>query len=153
MDKLNLDIPGIKACQQNRHPLLFIDKIVDTTPGEEANSIKCFSYNEWFFPEHYDDDPNAPGFVLIESLVQSFLISFLSDESLRGSRTNFLDVKNATFRRKVIPGDVLTIESELTSLKRGIAKGNSVGYVDLEFACSAEFVVCLPKIMNKYKPK
>ena len=74
MDKINLDIPGIKACQQNRHPVLFIDKIVDTTPGEEANSIKCFSYNEWFFPAHFEDDPNVPGFVQIETLTQVFLM-------------------------------------------------------------------------------
>ena len=147
------DIKSILKLQANKYPMLFIDKVLECEPKKKSKCVKNFTNNEWFFPEHYDDDPNAPGFVLIESLVQSFLISFLSDESLRGSRTNFLDVKNATFRRKVIPGDVLTIESELTSLKRGIAKGNSVGYVDLEFACSAEFVVCLPKIMNKYKPK
>ena len=86
MDKLNLDIPGIKACQQNRHPLLFIDKIVDTIPGEEANSIKCFSYNEWFFPAHFEDDPSVPGFILVESMVQTFIMTFLTLEEHKGKK-------------------------------------------------------------------
>lgn len=47
---LEFDINGIKACQNNRYPLLFIDKVFDVVPGERASSLKCFSYNEWFFP-------------------------------------------------------------------------------------------------------
>ena len=84
MDKINLVIPGIKSCQQNRYPLLFIDKIVDTTPGKEANSIKCFSYNEWFFPAHFEDDPSVPGFILVESMVQTFIMTFLTLDHLVG---------------------------------------------------------------------
>ena len=89
MDKINLDIPGIKECQQNRHPLLFIDKIVDTTPGEEANAIKCFSYNEWFFPAHFEDDPSVPGFILVEAMVQTFIMTFLTLEEHKGKKNKF----------------------------------------------------------------
>ena len=94
MDKINLDIPGIKQCQQNRHPLLFIDKIVNTTPGKEANSIKCFSYNEWFFPAHFKDDPSVPGFILVESMVQTFIMTFLTLEEHKGKKTNFISTGN-----------------------------------------------------------
>ena len=147
------DINYIRSSQQNRYPLLFIDKIIEIKPGKYVKAIKNFTYNEWFFPTHYDDDPNAPGFVLVECLVQSFLISFLTLEKYHGLRTNFLDVKSASFRRKIVPGDVLTIDSELISFKRGVAKGKSIGFVEGELACSAEFVVCIPKIMENYRPK
>ena len=147
------NIKDILTLQANKYPMLFLDKVLSCVPGERSRCVKNFTYNEWFFPTHYDDDPNAPGFVLVECLVQSFLISFLTLEKYHGLRTNFLDVKSASFRRKIVPGDVLTIDSELISFKRGVAKGKSIGFVEGELACSAEFVVCIPKIMENYRPK
>ena len=153
MDKINLNIPGIKACQQNRHPLLFIDKIVDTTPGEEANSIKCFSYNEWFFPAHFEDDPSVPGFILVESMVQTFIMTFLTLEEHKGKKTNFISINNVKFIKMVIPGDLLKINAKLLSFKRGIAKGSVEGFVDGDLVCKAEFTVCLPDVLSNLKPK
>ena len=75
--KLTFDLVGIKKCQRNRHPLLFVDQITEAIPGKSANGIKCFSYNEWFFPAHFDDEPNVPGFIQVECLVQTFIMSFL----------------------------------------------------------------------------
>ena len=153
MDKINLNIPGIKACQQNRHPLLFIDKIVDTTPGEEANSIKCFSYNEWFFPAHFEDDPSVPGFILVEAMVQTFIMTFLTLEEHKGKKTNFISINNVKFKKMVIPGDLLKINAKLLSFKRGIAKGTVEGFVDGDLVCKAEFIVCLPDVLSNLKPK
>lgn len=153
MDKINLDIPGIKQCQQNRHPLLFIDKIVNTTPGKEANSIKCFSYNEWFFPAHFKDDPSVPGFILVESMVQTFIMTFLTLEEHKGKKTNFISINNVKFKKRVIPGDMLKINAKLLSFKRGIAKGITEGFVEDNLACKAEFTVCLPDVLSNLKPK
>lgn len=153
MDKINLEIPGIKACQQNRHPLLFIDKIIDTIPGKEANSIKCFSYNEWFFPAHFEDDPSVPGFILVESMVQTFIMTFLTLEEHRGKKTNFISINNVKFKKMVIPGDVLKINAKLLSFKRGIAKGSAEGIVGGSLACKADFTVCLPDVLSNLKPK
>ena len=72
-----LDIIDIIRHQRNRYPVLLVDKIVDLVPGERATGVKCFTYNEWFFPGHFDDEPNVPGFVQIESLVQTFILTFL----------------------------------------------------------------------------
>ena len=153
MDKINLDITGIKACQQNRHPLLFIDKIVETIPGKEANSIKCFSYNEWFFPAHFEDDPSVPGFILVESMVQTFIMTFLTLEEHMGKKTNFVSINNVKFKKMVIPGDLLQINAKLKSFKRGIAKGSAEGCVDGNLVCKAEFTVCLPDVLSNLKPQ
>ena len=153
MAKLNLDIPGIKAYQQNRHPLLFLDKIVDTTPGEEANSIKCFSYNEWFFPAHFEDDPSVPGFILVESMAQTFLMTFLTLEEHKGKVAVGREINNVRFKKMVIPGDLLKINAKLLSFKRGIAKGTAEGFVDGDLVCKAEFIVCLPDVLSNLKPK
>ena len=153
MDKINLDIPGIKACQQNRHPLLFIDKIFDTVPGVEANAVKCFSYTEWYFPAHFEDDPSVPGFILVESMVQTFIMTFLTLEEHKGKKTNFLSINNVKFKKKVVPGSLLMINAKLDSFKRGIAKGSAEGHLDDELACKAEFIVCLPDVLSNLKPK
>ena len=120
---LTYDIPAIKECQLNRYPLLFVDRIYDVVPGLSAKGIKSFSYNEWFFPAHFDDDPNVPGFIQIETLVQTFIMTFLTFDEHKGKKTNFVSVDNVKFRRKIIPGEQLIIHAKLESFKRGIAKG------------------------------
>lgn len=149
---LSFDITGIKECQMNRYPLLFVDKIFDVFPGNSAKGIKCFSYNEWFFPAHFEDDPSVPGFILVESMVQTFIMTFLTLNEHKGKKTNFISIENVKFRRKIVPGEQMLINANLASFRRGIAKGNAEAYVDDKLACSAEFVVALPDILNSFKP-
>lgn len=140
---LSFDISGIKECQQNRHPILFLDKVVDVEPGACATGIKAFSYNEWFFPAHYEDEPSVPGFIMIETMVQTFIMTFLTLPEHKGSKTNFLNLNNASFRRQLVPGDTLVVRATLESLKRGIARGRAEAHVGEEFACCADFVVSI----------
>jgi len=147
------DINYIRSSQQNRYPLLFIDKITEIKPGKYVKAIKNFTYNEWFFPAHFDDEPNVPGFIQLEALVQTFIMTFLSIKEYRNMKTNFFDSNNAKFRRKIIPGEKLEIKAVLKDFKRGLARGYAEGYVDQEFACSAEFVIIVPDIFNKFIPK
>lgn len=148
-----MDIKAIIKHQRNRYPVLLIDKIVELTPGEHATGVKCFSYNEWYFQGHFDDEPNVPGFVQIESLVQTFILTFLCKPEYAGMKTNFVSINNIKFKRKIVPGDVLRIEATLKAFKRGIAIGSAESFVDDEPACSAEFVVAVPDILNQFKPK
>ena len=46
---LSFNIPGIMKCQQNRYPMLFIDKVTECVPLKYAKGYKLFSYNEWYF--------------------------------------------------------------------------------------------------------
>lgn len=148
-----MDINSILKHQCNRYPVLLIDRIIDLVPGERATGIKCFTYNEWFFPAHFNDEPNVPGFVQIESLVQTFILTFLCKEEYAGMKTNFVSINNIQFRRKIVPGDVLRVEASLKSFKRGIAMGRAESFVDSHPACSAEFVVAVPAVLDRFKPK
>jgi len=152
-DVLSFDLPGIKRCQQNRYPLLFVDRIAEAVPGKFARGLKCFSYNEWFFPAHFEDDPNVPGFIQIECLVQTFIMTFLCLDEHKGKKTNFASINNVKFKRKIVPGETLIVEATLTSFKRGLATGHAVSHVNGEPACSAEFVVTLPDVFGSFKPK
>ncbi len=148
-----MDIKAIIKHQRNRYPVLLLDKIIELHPGESAVGIKCFTYNEWYFPGHFDDEPNVPGFIQIESLVQTFILTFLCQNEYAGMKTNFVSINNIRFRRKIVPGDVLRIEATLKNFKRGIATGIAESFVDGEPACCAEFVVAVPDILDRFKPK
>ena len=150
---LSFDIKGIQECQQNRYPQLFIDSIVDVVPGKSARGFKNFTYNEWFFPSHFEGDPNVPGHIQIECLVQTFIMTFLCMEPYKGMKTNFVSINNAYFKRKVIPGERLEIRATLDSFKRGIAKGSAASFVGDEIACSADFLITLPDVLENFKPR
>lgn len=156
MDKKNtmtFDAIGIQECQRNRYPLLFIDKVTDVIPGKSVHAIKNFSYNEWFFPAHFDDEPNVPGFIQTECLAQTFIMTFLCMDEYKGKKTAFVSENNVKFKRKIVPGDRLDIYATLDSFKRGVAKGHVESYVEGEAACSSELVICIPDILDQYKPR
>ena len=148
----NLDAYTIQKYQQNRYPLLFIDYVEEAEPNKYAKGYKNFSYNEWFFPAHFEDEPNVPGFVQLEALTQMFLMTFLTIPGNEGKKTAFVSSK-ASFKKKIIPGDRLEIEATLISYRRGVAKGMSIGYVKGEEACRTELVIAIPDILNEFKPK
>lgn len=148
----NLNAYEIQQYQQNRYPLLFVDEIVEARPGQSAKGVKCFSYNEWFFPAHFEDEPVVPGFVQIEALTQVFLMSFLTMPEYKGKKTGFISVKNR-FWKKIVPGQRLDIEAELSRFRHGLAVGVSEGYVDGDLACRAELEIAIPDVMEQLRPQ
>lgn len=148
----NLDAYAIQQYQQNRYPCLFIDFIDEAVPGKSAKGYKNFSFNEWFFPAHFPDEPNVPGFIQIEALTQLFLMTFLTLPGNKGKKTGFVSIENARFKKKIIPGNRLDIQAELKSYSRGLAKGTSIGYINGEVACSAELIIAIPDILNQFRP-
>ncbi|MCM1185092.1 MAG: beta-hydroxyacyl-ACP dehydratase [Lachnoclostridium sp.] len=152
-DKIVLDAVGIQQCQRNRYPLLFIDKIVDGEVGKFVHAVKNFCYNEWFFPAHFDDEPNVPGFIQAECLAQTFIMTFLTMDEHMGKKTAFVKQDGVRFRRKIVPGDRLDIYAYLDSFQRGIAKGHVESFVDGEPAVSGKLVIALPDILDNYRPK
>ena len=149
----NLDAYEIQQYQQNRYPCFFVDRITEAKPGVYAKGFKNFTFNEWFFPAHFADEPNVPGFVQIETLTQVFLMSFLTMPEYKGKKTGFVSVNNMRFKKKIVPGDRLDIEAKLDRISRGLAKGSVTGYVDGEVANYAELVIAVPDVMTQFRPK
>lgn len=142
----------IQQYQQNRYPLFFLDKVVEVCPGEYAKAYKNFTYNEWFFPAHFADEPNVPGFIQMELLAQTFIMTFLTIPEHKGKKTAFLNVNNLRFRKKIVPGDRVDIEATLKSFRRGVAQGYVEAKVDGEYAYSADLKIGLPDIMREFVP-
>ena len=149
----NLDAFEIQKYQQNRYPCFFVDFIDEAIPGKSAKGYKNFTFNEWYFPAHFADEPNVPGFIQIETLTQVFLMTFLTFPENKGKKTGFIAVNNARFKKKIIPGNRLDIEATLDSYNRGLAKGKVVGFINGEIVCQVELVIAIPDVMLQFIPK
>ena len=56
----------------------------------------------------------------------------------KGKTAYFAGINNAKFKRKVVPGDVLTLELEIIKEKGPIGVGKGTAKVDGKLAASAE---------------
>ena len=57
------------------------------------------------------------------------------------------------FKREILPGERLEIETKVLSWKRGLCKGIGKGIVNGEMACEAEMTITIPEILDQYIPK
>jgi 3-hydroxyacyl-[acyl-carrier-protein] dehydratase len=151
--KINFGVEEIKKCMLNKYPWLFLDKVIDIEPGKNIHALKNFTYNESFFPTHFEGEPSVPGFIQIETCMQAFLLTFLSLDEYKRMETADTHLDNIRVRRKVIPGDAFEIKATLSMFKRGIAKGRVESFVNGEPACSFDVVACIPAVLESFSPK
>ena len=127
----------------HRYPFLLVDKVVDYEPGKWAEGIKCVSANEMQFLGHFPNEPVMPGVLIIEALAQVGAIAVLTEEENKGKLVFFGGIKNARFKKKVVPGDVLTMKCELIARKGPIGFGKAVALVDGKVVASAELTFAI----------
>ena len=82
-----------------------------------------------------------PGVLLLEALAQTGAIAVLSLPENRGKLALFGGVKNAHFKRQVVPGDVVELHTKLIKQKGPIGVAEAVAYVDDKVAVKAELTV------------
>ena len=143
----------LQAFLCNKYPWLLLDFAKRLIPGESLLGYKCFTYNEHYFPVHFDGDPSVPGFIQIESGMQAFLLSFLSIEGFHKKETADRSLTNVCIRRKIVPGEILELDVKLLSFKRGVAKGVVVGSVGDEPAISFEATAVVIDEFEKWRPR
>ena len=153
MKKIILDKKGIYEYQQNREPYLLIDFAEEIIPGKSAKGYKDLGSEEWFFKVHWPNDPNMPGMLQIEALVQMCALSILSLPGNKGKVVYLTSANNMKFIKKIIPNSRLYIETKIKDFKRGLALCEGVGLVNKEMVCKAEFSLILPEEIKKYNLK
>ncbi len=152
MPKFSLNAIELQKFQPNRYPFLMIDKVTEVSPGEYARGYKNLTNNEWFFPKHFEGNPNMPGALQLESMAQMLTVAITTIEGLEGKVTHALEHK-VKFKKEVLPGDRLEIFAKLNSWKRGIAKGEAICEVDGIEVSSAIMMITIPEILKRYIPE
>ncbi len=122
----------------HRYPFLLVDTIEEMEPGVRAVGKKCVSVNEPFFQGHFPGNPVMPGALIVEALAQVGAVAMLSKPEYKGRTAYFAGIDKARFRRKVVPGDVLLLETEIIKVKGPIGVGRAVARVDGQVAAQAE---------------
>ena len=133
-----LNIKEIMEILPHRAPFLLVDRIDELEPGKRAVGCKAVSYNEPFFAGHFPQEPVMPGVLICEALAQVGAVAILSCEENKGKIAYFGGINKARFRQKVVPGDVLTLETELIKVKGPVGIGKAVVYKDGKVCTEAE---------------
>ena len=118
-----------------RYPALLIDRLIECVPGKSARALKCVTVNEPFFQGHFPGYPVMPGVLVLEALIQ--LSTLLSESSGQGAPGTIQTIDGVRFKRQVIPGDQLMLESQM----HGAGKFTVRASVDDEIATEAEVVL------------
>ena len=138
-----LEIDEIKKILPHRAPFLLVDRIIEIDPFKSAVGIKNVTYNEPQFHGHFPHKAIMPGVLILEAMAQVGGIAMLYPEENRGKIALFGGVKNARFKRKVIPGDVLEMECVLTKRRGPVGVGECKAMVNGQLACTAELTFAI----------
>ncbi len=141
----------IEEYQQNRSPYLFITEATEVNPGISSKGFFKLDQDNWFFKVHWPNDPNMPGMLQVEALVQMASLAILTLPGNKGKLMYLTSANNLKFKKKIIPNDVLNMKTFIKSFKRGIAICEGVGMIENDIACKADFSLILPEVVKSYK--
>lgn len=127
---LVMNIQDIMNTLPHRYPFLLVDRIEEMEEGVRVAGFKNVTVNEPFFQGHFPGHPIMPGVLIVEAMAQVggayvTVIDEIGDDKV----TYFAGIEKARFRKPVLPGDVLRMELELLSRRRGIYQFSGKAYV------------------------
>ena len=122
----------------HRYPFLLIDTIEELEAGVRALGKKCVTMNEPYFAGHFPGNPVMPGVLIMEALAQVGAVAMLSLPEMKGKTAYFAGIDKARFRQKVVPGDVLYLETTIIKVKGPIGIGKAVATVNGKKVAEAE---------------
>lgn len=138
-----LNINEVKKIIPHRYPFLMVDSVEIVSPGKLGIGYKNVTINEPFFQGHFPDEPIMPGVLIVEAIAQVGAVVILSEERFKGKTPYFAGLNKIRFKKKVVPGNVLKMEIEITKIKSSIGIGKGAAYVDDEIACEGEFLFAI----------
>jgi UDP-3-O-[3-hydroxymyristoyl] N-acetylglucosamine deacetylase / 3-hydroxyacyl-[acyl-carrier-protein] dehydratase len=135
-----LDVNMIMKVLPHRFPFLLVDRILSLVPHKRVVGIKNVTVNEPFFQGHWPNMPVMPGVLIIEVMAQVSAVLIFDENTARGKIAYFMGIDNARFRRTVVPGDQLVVESEMVHLRRNACRVRAVAKIDGKVAVEAEMM-------------
>jgi 3-hydroxyacyl-[acyl-carrier-protein] dehydratase len=127
----------IQKILPHRPPFLLIDRVEELEPGVRAVGKKCVSMNEPFFQGHFPGKAVMPGVIILEALAQMGAVCMLTVPGNEGKIVYFGGMDKVKFKRQVIPGDVLTLDVEITKSKGSFGVGTAKASVEGKVAVEA----------------
>ena len=138
-----LDIHEVLKILPHRYPFLMVDRIVDCLGENKCTGVKNVTMNEPYFPGHFPGHPIMPGVLQLEAMAQVSSVLMLRKPENVGKIGYFMSADNVKWRRPVLPGDTLLIESEIIKIRGSIGQTRCRCLVNNEVVSEAELKFAL----------
>lgn len=142
----SMDIYKILELMPHRYPFLLVDRVLELVPGEKAVGLKNVTVNEPFFPGHFPENPVMPGVLQVEALAQVGALAVLSMPEYQNKLIYFAGIDKVRFKDRVIPGDQLIMEMEVTKLRGSVGKGAGNIKVEDKVVASGELMFAIAEV-------
>ncbi len=141
------DIQKVLERLPHRYPFLLVDRILERGEREGqpfVRALKNVTINEPFFQGHFPNRPIMPGVLQIEALAQASIF-LLEDQMPEGSLAFLAGVEGVRFKKPVVPGDQLILESQLEYFRRSLGKVKTQALVDGVVVSEAQILFAVGK--------
>jgi 3-hydroxyacyl-[acyl-carrier-protein] dehydratase len=118
---------------------LLVDRIRVLEPGKSIRAEKTFSEREELFNDHFPGFPVVPGVLLTEMMAQATGKCLDAERRDRG-KPILAQIRSATFREWVRPGQCAEIVSTILSSTNDVATARCHIELDGRKVCSAELL-------------
>jgi 3-hydroxyacyl-[acyl-carrier-protein] dehydratase len=127
-----MDKAAIERILPHREPMLLIDEVLELVPGERVLARKTVTEEDC--AGHFPGNPIMPGVKMVEALAQCGAVAVLSLEENRGKLALFAGIDDVRFKRIVRPGEVLTLECNVETVRGPVGRGKVKATVDGKLA-------------------
>ena len=143
--ELPLNYEDIIRLLPHRYPFLMVDRVTDLELGKRAVGLKNVTANEPFFQGHFPGTPIMPGVLIVEAMAQvgGVLFRLTVDGASKEENVDavyFVSIDKVKFRKPVVPGDQMIIETEALRTGTRVWKMAGKAFVKDELVAEAEFV-------------
>jgi 3-hydroxyacyl-[acyl-carrier-protein] dehydratase len=131
---------------------LFVDRILELTPGRSVEAEHVFSGGEDFFRDHFPGFPVVPGVLLTETMGQTAAKCLDAESREKGrGKAMLAQIRSASFRDWVRPDETVLVKAEIRSNRDEYATAACSVEVRGNRVCTAELLFSfLP--MEKFAP-
>lgn len=136
-----MNVNEILGVLPHRYPFMLVDRITDMdVENQRIVGYKNLTFNEPFFQGHFPGEPIMPGVMQLEAMAQVSGILLNKMMAKEGAIAYFMAIDKAKFRRKVMPGDTLRMEIQVTRMRSRMAVVEGKAYIGDDLASQAELM-------------